>query len=107
MDLNTSTMKSDPGRSVPIASAMGARPVSASLVTTGAVALRAGSCGASVAADTGGAGFATSAAAVTPALFKNRRRFTDPVFDLAMTLPLSGFGASYTDGGRYGRIARA
>jgi hypothetical protein len=69
--------------------------------------LRAGSCGASVAADAGGAGFATSAAAVTPALFKNPRRFTDPVFGLAIRTPQLRFRASYTDSGRYGRIARA
>src|SRR6516165_4168577 len=78
-DLITSSMKSDPGRSVVYTSARGGALVSAAVRRAPgsgvAVAARASGCGA--VCGSAAEGFATRAAAPAAAPFRNRRLFTD------------------------------
>src|SRR5215467_7153298 len=77
-DLITSSMKSDPGRSVVYTSARGGVLVSAAVRRapgSGVAAARAWGCGAIC--GSAAEGFATRAAAPAAAPFRNRRLFTD------------------------------
>src|SRR5436309_9620721 len=83
-DLITSSMKSDPGRSVVYTSVRGGGGLVSAATSAapgsgvGAVVLACTGCGAAA------EGFATSAAAPAAAPFKKPRRFTEPFFDLGI-----------------------
>src|SRR6516162_5678944 len=85
--LMTSSMKSDPGRSVVYTSARGGVVVSAAArrAPGNGVAAAVLVCAEAAACGSAAEGFATSAAAPAAAPFRNPRRFTEPFFSVGPT----------------------